>query len=240
MIYKMNLKLKYITLVLWALALTTTVSAQEAGLIKGVVMEKGSASRIAAAEIQNKRTQASVSSNDFGLFQIKGIVGDTLVIFKQDFMDAQLVISSEKDVVVYLNKGRSLSEVRIYGQSKKQELNDLKKDYRNKGSFYAGKPPLLSYIFTPLTAIYELFGRTPKNARRFGKYYTSELQQTEIDGFFNETIIQKHTDLRGEDLEKFMLNYRPDYEVAKKWTEYDALKYIMDAYKKFSATLPKK
>jgi hypothetical protein len=61
------------------------------------------------------------------------------------------------------------------------------------------------------------------------------VQQSEIDDFFNETLIQKQTDLRGKDLENFMLNYRPDYEIAKKWTEYDAIKYIRDNYQKFKA-----
>ncbi len=81
---------------------------------------------------------------------------------------------------------------------------------------------------------------TPRNARRFGKYYANELQQTEIDGFFNESLIKKHTELQGKELEDFMLNYRPDYSVASKWTEYDAIKYIRDSYKKYSDTLKKK
>ncbi|MDO7744866.1 MAG: hypothetical protein MUP99_13880, partial [Pedobacter sp.] len=113
-------------------------------------------------------------------------------------------------------------------------------DFRNQGSFYAGKPPLLSYIFTPLTAIYELFGRTPKNAKRFGKYYNTEMQQTTIDGFFNESLIQKNTELKGKELENYMLNYRPDYEKSKNWTEYDAVKYIRDTYKQYTDTVKKK
>src|SRR5690606_12862563 len=103
--------------------------------------------------------------------------------------------------------GRMLRQVDISGQSKKQELQELKREYKNKGSFYQGKPPFLAFLFKPLTAVYELIGKTPKNARRFGRYYETELQQTQIDGFFNEYIIQNNTDLKGEDLEKFMLDY---------------------------------
>jgi len=213
--------------------------AQETGIIKGVIMENGSQSRVAAAEIYNKKNKVTVRSNDFGLFQISAFPGDTLVVYKQNYADGQLVIPSVKDVVIYMNRGTTLAEVNIYGQTKKQEMNDLKRDYRDKGSFYAGKPPLLSYVFTPLTAIYELFGRTPKNARRFNRYYNSEMQQTEIDGYFNESLIKKHTDLSGKALEDFMLNYRPDYEKAKKWSEYDALKYIRESYKKYTDTLKK-
>lgn len=216
------------------------VSAQQGFILKGVVMERGTTNRITSGEVVNKRTEGSVNTNDLGLFQIKVNLGDTLFVFKNEFANAEVVVQSNKDLVIYLNRSTNLREVNIYGESKKQELDGMRQEYRNKGSFYAGKPPLLSYLFTPLTAMYELFGRTPRNARHFGKFYSNEMQQTEIDGFFNESIIKKHTDLKDKDLENFMLNYRPDYSVASKWTEYDAIKYIRDSYKKYTDTLRKK
>ncbi|ACU06386.1 MULTISPECIES: hypothetical protein [Pedobacter] len=208
-------------------------------LLGGVVFEKGTSNRIAGAEVINKRTGYKVSSSDFGLFQIRAGVGDTLLVIKANFSDAETVVSSNKDILVYLTGGRMLKEVNITGQTKKQELDELKRDYKDKGSFYQGKPPFLSFLFKPLTAVYELFGRTPKNARRFGRYYETELQQTQIDGFFNEFLIQSNTDLKGKDLEKFMLDYRPEYEKAKNWAQYDAIKYIRDSYKKYTDTLKK-
>jgi hypothetical protein len=237
----MNLNLKYIYMLLCLTTFAFSAPAQESSTIKGVVMEKGTPNRIAMADIVNKKTNISVKSNDFGLFQIRAVVGDTLVIYKQDYTDVQVVVPSQKDLLIHLSKASTtLNQVNIYGQTKKQEMNDIKQEFRNKGSFYGGKPPLLSYVFSPLTAIYELFGRTPKNAKRFNNYYNSEIQQTEIDGYFNESLIQKHTDLKDKDLENFMLNYRPDYEVVKKWSEYDAIKYIRDSYKKYKDTAVKK
>jgi hypothetical protein len=231
----------YMLILLCLMTFFFGASAQEKGIIRGVVMENGTSSRIAAAQVLNKRTKATVQSNDFGFFQIGGLVGDTLLIYKQDYTDVTMAIPSEKDLLVRLRRGSTmLEQVNIYGQTKKEEMDDVKQEFRNKGSFYGGKPPLLSYVFTPLTAIYELFGRTPKNARRFGKYYTTELQQTEVDAYFNESMIRKHTDLKDKELENYMLNYRPDYEEVKKWTEYDAIKYIRDSYKKYKESLNKK
>lgn len=205
----------------------------------GAIFERGTTNRIAGAQVINKKTGVNVTSNDFGLFQIKAKVGDTLLVIKAGYTDAETAVVSDKDIIIYLNGGRTLKEVNIKGQSKRQELNDLKRDYRNKGSFYQGKPRFLAFLFKPLTAVYELFGRTPKNARRFGRFYETELQQTQIDGFFNEYLIQKNTDLKGASLEKFMLHYRPEYENAKNWAEYDAIKYIRDSYKKYTDTLNK-
>ena len=221
---------------IWSL----TLKAQQEFMLNGVVFEKGTKDRIALAEITNKRNKYSAGSNDIGLFTIRSVVGDTLVITKRGFKPVEVVIRDTKDAITYIARdATTLNEVTVYGQTKKQELDAIKRDYRNKGSFYAGKPPLLSYIFTPLTALYELVGRTPKNARRFNNMYVTELQLSHVDQFFNKTSINKYTGLEGKELENFMVNYRPDYERAKNWTNYDAIKWINDSYKKYSDTLKK-
>ena len=219
---------------------TSGVFAQGEFKLTGVIFEKGTNIRIALAEVTNKRNKYVVGSNDLGLFTIKALVGDTLIIYKRNFNPLVVVVASSKDVVAYLTRAaNTLNEVTVYGQTKKQELDAIKRDFRNKGSFYAGKPPLLSFIFTPITAIYELFGRTPKNARRFNNMYVTELQQSHVDQFFNKTTINANTGLEGKALENFMVNYRPDYEKAKNWTEYDGIKWINDSYKKYSDTAKK-
>jgi hypothetical protein len=208
--------------------------------LNGVIFAKDSKVRVALAEISNKRNKYSVGSNDIGLFNIKASVGDTLIVIKRGFNDLEVVVRSTKDMIIYLNRGITLNEVVINGESKKQALNDIKKDFKDKGSFYAGKPPFLSFLFTPLTAIYELIGRTPKNARRFNNYYNTEVQQSHVDQFFNKSIINKNTGLTGKELDNFMINYRPDYELSKNWNSYDGLKWIADSYKKYTDTLGKK
>lgn len=235
----MKFNYQYISLFLLCFLFSSSSLLAQDFSLSGVIFEKGTSSRIAGAQVINKKTGINVLSSDFGLFQIKAKIGDTLLVIKSGYSDSETAIVSAQDVIIYLNGGRTLKEVNIKGQSKRQELNDLKRDYKNKGSFYQGKPPFLSFLFKPLTAVYELFGRTPKNARRFGRFYETELQQTQIDGFFNEYLIQKNTDLAGADLEKFMLDYRPEYEKAKNWAEYDAIKYIRDSYKKYTDTLHK-
>jgi hypothetical protein len=231
--------LNILVFLLFFVASIASVSAQQEFILKGAILEKGTKTRVAAAQIINKRTGLSVLSSDFGLFQIKAVPGDSLLVIKMEYSDGIAVAQPGKDLIVYLDRGATLKEVNITGQTKRQELNDIKRDFRNKGSFYQGKPPFLSFLFKPLTAVYELLGRTPKNARRFGRYYETEMEQTLIDGFFNESIIQNNTDLKGDILEKYMLDYRPEYEKAKNWTEYDAIKYIRESYKKYTDTLKK-
>lgn len=218
----------------------SSAQAQQEFMQNGALLENGSKIRIALAEITNLRNGYSVGSNDMGIFSIKSAIGDTLVVVKRGFNDLRVVVSSTKDIVLQLNRGGTmLSEVVINGQGKKQALDAVKRDFKNKGSFYGGKPPLLSYVLSPLTAIYELFGRTPKNARRFNKMYVSELQDSHVDQLFNKTNINKETGLTGKELEDFMVNYRPDYEKAKNWTYYDSTKWIKDSFKNYTDTLKK-
>ncbi|WP_285010020.1 hypothetical protein [Pedobacter faecalis] len=219
-----------------ALFMMTAVSAlaQEAFVLKGVIKDQESQGRVSGAQIVNQRTRATVSSDALGLFQIKAVAGDTLLVIKSGFTDFTAAVNSDKtDMIINLSRNQMLKEVTIVGQSRKSELEDVKRDHKRNGSFYEGKPPALSFLFTPLTAIYELLGKTPKNARRFGRYYTNEMEETHVDGLFNESIIQSNTTLRGKDLEQYMFFYRPSYERAKSWTMYDAIKYIKDSSKQY-------
>ncbi len=216
------------------------VFAQEEFKLTGVIFEKATKIRIALAEVSNKRNKYTVGSNDLGLFTIKVLIGDTLIITKRDFSQLIVTVTSSKDIIIDLIRDANvLNEVTVFGQTKKQELATIQRDFKSKGSFYAGKPPLLSFIFTPLTAIYELFGRTPKNARRFNNMYVSEIQNSQVDQLFNKSTINQNTGLEGKELENFMVNFRPDYDKAKNWNVYDATKWIKDSYKKYSDTANK-
>jgi len=215
------------------------VNAQDF-IVKGVVFEKGTNIRVALAEITNKRTKLGVGSNDLGFFQIKASIGDTLLITKRNLNDQQIIVHGTQDILIYLVRASTtLDEVTIRGNTKKQDLEDIKRDFKRNGSFYQGKPPLLSYVFTPLTAIYELFGKAPRNARRFGRYADNELKQSQIDQYFNATIIQNNTNLEGKNLERYMLDCRPEFDKAQYWNSYDYIKYIKESSKKFTDTLGK-
>ncbi|MDQ7949161.1 MAG: hypothetical protein REI78_15865 [Pedobacter sp.] len=236
----MNTVRSIIFTILLAISFVFSSLAQQEFKLSGVVMENGTKNRIALSSITNLHNKYSVGSNDMGLFEIRASIFDTLVISKRGFQDRVIVVVSNKDLVVYMNSSHTLNEVVVFGENKKQAMEDIKKDFRNKGSFYAGKPPFLSFLFSPLTALYETFGRTPKNARRFNNYYNTEIQQTHIDQFFNRTLINKYTALEGNELDRFMINYRPDYEKTKNWNVYDGVKYIKDSFKQYADTAGKK
>ncbi|QIL39130.1 carboxypeptidase-like regulatory domain-containing protein [Pedobacter sp. HDW13] len=210
-------------------------------VLKGVVIEKGSNVRIALAEITNLNNKIGATSNEIGLFEVNAKAGDTLLVKKRNLTDQMVVVKTDDDLVIYLVRGSTmLEEVTVKGQTKKQEMEDIKRDFRHNGSFYAGKPPLIllnPFGGSPLTFFYELFGKTPARARNFNRYYKKELSLIEIDKFFNKSLVISYTTLRGKELDKFLLDYYPSSSMANNWSNYDAVKYIKESAKYYTDTL---
>ncbi|WP_316825680.1 hypothetical protein [Pedobacter miscanthi] len=229
-----------IILLLTILMQGLTMKAQDF-VLKGVVIEKGSNVRIALAEITNLRIKMGATSNDIGMFQLKVRVGDTLLVTKKNLTDQKLVVNTDDDLVVYLQRGSTmLEEVTVKGQTKKQEMEGIKRDFKRNGSFFEGKPPLVllsPFGGSPLTFFYELFGKTPARARNFNRYYKKELSLIEVDKFFNKSLVSNHTTLTGKDLDKFLLDYYPTRSMTINWSNYDAVKYIKESAKQYTDTL---
>jgi len=229
-----------LTLLLIILIQGLAVRAQDF-VLKGVVIEKGSNVRIALAGVTNLNNKMGAASNEIGIFQLKVRIGDTLLVTKKHLADQKVVVKTDDDLVVYLlRESTTLEEVTVKGQTKKQEMESIKRDFKRDGSFFEGKPPLIllsPFGGSPLTFFYELFGKTPARARNFNRYYKKELSLIEVDKFFNKSLVTKNTTLTGKDLDKFLLDYYPTRSMTLSWSNYDAVKYIKESAKKYTDTL---
>lgn len=227
------IRLTLIGLSAW-LFLLPELAAQEAGTVRGIIVESGSSTRLGSATIMNKRTGQTTASNGVGTFEIHAQVGDTLTITLMGYDPATTEIKTLSDILIDLKRSTIiLQQVDITRTSKKSELESVMRDYRKQGVYFNGKPPVLAYFANPLTSLYELVGRTPRNARRFANYMERELAETEVDQKFNRARIRELTGLDGEDLNNFMIWYRPSYEKSQYWNEYDVTNYIVQSFKQF-------
>jgi len=210
------------------------LSAQEAGTIRGIVVEAGTSTRLGSATIINKRTGQTTASGSLGTFEINATVGDTLTAALMGYQTATVEVKTLSDILVDLKKGSiMLEQVDVNRMSKEAELRDAMRGYRKQGVYFDGKPPALAYIFNPITSLYELLGRTPRNARRFSNYMEREIAETDVDQKFSRGKIQELTGLESEDLTNFMIWYRPSPEQAQYWSEYDVTAYIVQSFKQF-------
>jgi hypothetical protein len=213
-----------------------SLMAQEKGVLRGLVIEYGSQTRVSSATILNLQTQLRAATDARGEFTIPITVGDHLVISKLGYRTDTIQIKTLSDILIDLSlQSVLLDAVTVYGESKEQRLNEVLDGYRRQGVYFEGQPPLLAYFFQPLSAFYALLSKDGQRMRNFQKVMATELQAVEVDRKFRPDLIRELTPLDGKDLENFTFFYRPSYQTIQYWTDYDLIHYIRTSFKKFDA-----
>lgn len=224
---------KYYILTALCLCLTFSVSGQETFTIKGVISKKLSTERIGQVVVANLQSHVIMMSDEIGWFTIKAAIGDTLLFNKLDYTDQKIVVASRADIPVYMQPVVHLAEVKIAGESKKQELNDVMNDYRKKGIYYDGKPPISAFSpfgGSPLTGLYELFGKEPKRMRHFAEFTKNENEYAEVKKRYTLSLVKRVTKASDSTARKFMEYYTPSYEDIKAWNDYELIKHIRKSF----------
>ena len=222
------LKRLFFSFLLFLIAISA--SGQVNFVLKGLIFRTATSQRIAKVSIENKTADKLVYSDALGNFSINANIGDTLIFKKEGFSEQEKVIAVKQNLVIYLNAAQVLAEVVVKEQSKKLEQQEILDGYRSKGVFYNGNPPLLVYIFSPLTALNELIGKDANNAKRFGNYVARENAENNVDTHFNPTIIRTAVKIKDNELAEFMYLHRPKQEQVVYWNYYDDLAYVRKVY----------
>ncbi|WP_367865976.1 hypothetical protein [Pedobacter sp. WC2423] len=216
------------------------LKGQSQQMLKGVIFEEGTRTRVGGASVHNQRTGYTNSTNNFGLFDILAQQGDTLQISLDGYLNKQIEVSNLKDLVIYLRASSTqLKEVKITGQSRLQGLREAQADFKARGIFTNGKPSIgmLSPLGgSPLTYLYETFSQDGKRARRLGKFIARESDYTEVATRFNKEKIKLLVPVKEEDLEEFKSAYWPKNEDIRKWSDYDLHNYIKKSFEEFKKT----
>ena len=199
--------------------------------ISGLILEKGTDNRIEDANVTNLRTRQVVSSNSFGVFNIEVSVGDSISISKVGYGPVKTAIHTLGDILIDLQPGLQIETVIVTRSTKEAEMNTYLKDFEKKGIYNGGHNRVGTYLASPATALYNLFGQEAKNAKRFERYMTKELEATKIDRIFNKSLVSSLTNLEGEELQSFMDMYRPSLSSVERWGEYDLMSYITNSFK---------
>ena len=222
---------RYIFLILFSCCFTLCVHAQQLFNIGGTVYKKNYTDKLAQVQVTNTSRKLNAVTDLFGVFHIQAAKGDTLLFRKPDLTPEYFVISGAYDINVYMQPIYTLNEVTVKEQSKKQELNDVLNQYRKQGVYADGKPKALSFLASPITGMYELFGKNPGRARRFKEYSKNELEHLEVSKKYNKGVIKKLTNLPDNEIDDFMSVFSPSYEIVKNWNEYDVITYINSSFK---------
>ena len=210
--------------------LSTTVLQAQTEVVSGFILERGTNTRLADVNVRNLNTRALVKSNSFGVFFIEASIGDSLSFTKIGYGPVKTVLFTTSDILIDMQAGLTIESVVVSRMSKEAELNSLLNDYRKKGVYNGGSNKVGTYLNSPATALYNLFGKEAKNAKRFSKFVDRELEQTQVDRKFNRTLVSELTGLKDDDLQSFMDLYRPGFSTVEHWGQYDLMNYIKNSF----------
>jgi len=178
---------------LFFLTTPLSASAQQENWVKGITLKKANTEPIVRVVITNLHNKNIVFTNNLGGFNINAAIGDTLLFAKFEFTDQKILITSASDLIVYMIPVIALSEVNIQGQTKQQELNDVMQQYRNKGIYLDGRPPVKVFSpfgGSPITGFYEFFSEDAKNIRHFVRFSKTELEYSEVRRRYNPATVK--------------------------------------------------
>lgn len=225
-----SMRIACLTLFVLCIFAFLNAAGQQVFTIRGVTSKKLSGERVPQVVIHNLKTGERIMSDELGWFTIKAAAGDTLRFTKDDFTEQKIVVLNGSDMPVYMQPVIKLNTVTVQGESKKQELNDVLKDYNRKGVYYNGDPPLLSVLLNPLNDLHTWFGKDAANLRRFKNYTRGELEASAVDRRYTVALVKKVTNAPDTTVKKFMEYYRPSYEDIKAWNDYDLMKKVKKNY----------
>lgn len=198
--------------------------------LSGVVLDKEEGTRLSDVNVTNIRTKKTARTNTFGVFFIEASVGDSLSLSKVGYGPVKTYLYSLDDLLIEMQVGLQIETVVVSRQTKEGEMNEILRNYERKGLHNGGKNRVGTYLNSPATALYNLFGRDAKNAKRFERFMDRELEESKVDRIFNRTVVSEATQLEGDELQSFMDLYRPSHHSAVNWGQYELLNYISRSF----------
>lgn len=221
--------------------LPALVFAQQTFTVKGILYKKNTDERIAQAVITDLKSQLVMMSDELGGFSITASKGDTLLVHKNGFAEQKEVVNGPNDIIIYLDPVIKLAEVNIKEKSTQQELNDVVNTYRSKGLYFDGKTPFWSFINSPLTGLYEMFGKDATNERHFIAFSKDEMESIAVSKRYTPQLVKQVTLLPDTEVVKFMQQYTPSYEDIQQWNDYELITHIkkyLQYYKSNKQAIP--
>jgi hypothetical protein len=132
-----------------------------------------------------------------------------------------------------------LKEVRVKPRNYKLDSIQNRKDYEKVFNFRRPNAETLTSITSTgagidINELIRLFQfRKNKSTLRFQKRLLLQEQDKFIDHRFNKGLVLRLTGLTGEEQQRFMLLFRPDYEFTLYTNDYEFQEYIKQAAEKF-------
>ncbi|MNJ99991.1 hypothetical protein D3C87_177720 [compost metagenome] len=214
---------------------TITAFAQQKA-VSGFVVDRDTKLRLARVYIYNSSIDEGFYNNTKGEFAAPVKLGDTLFAALSGHAMDTVVYRGQSAIVFQLRSlGIRLKEVNIYGKAKTpQELYKSKlEEYKYKLDQGSSKD-LLNLgergVGLGIDAIYNLLSRDGKNARQLQKILEKDYKEQVIDYRYRQDYVMGLIDIKPENVQDFMTQYRPTYQFVLSASEYAFIQFVKNSY----------
>ncbi|WP_447641084.1 MULTISPECIES: hypothetical protein [Chitinophagaceae] len=203
----------------------------------GVVKDSLTLTPIANVAIYNSTGKKSSYTGDGGLFQILANQGDTIRYYAPSFFDGYYVVQSKKlqmdTIQIWLRPKvkEDLPGVFVSTYTYKEYQADSTQRMKDFVENVGLKVPTFSTANSGAgvgIGLDALFSKKNKQKKKAYEIFKDDEQQRYIDFRFNKILVNHYSGLKGENLQKFMHDYRPTYEWLREHTDAESLKYYIN------------
>jgi hypothetical protein len=230
--------LKISTLLL--LFFTAKPSAAQWYKIKGTVYDSSRTYPVELVTVLSTSGRGTVTNSD-GYYEIEVTEKDSVWFSYLNkptikFPVAKIINPLSFDISLKVNVP-VLKEVKVRPKNYRFDSLQNRQDYAKVFNYQ--KPKLTPSISNmgvgfDLDAIINMFRfRRNKSMQAFQKRLFLEEQEKFVDHRFNKALVRRLTPLTGNELDSFMIIYRPPYEFALLTSDYEFGEYIKESYRRF-------
>lgn len=222
-----------LTCLLFVLAACYNVKAQ--ATLEGKVYELNTSIKLQSIRVTNLNSKQFTTTDTSGRFYINAKNGDLLAFRGYAYVPDTLMITNKNRLIVFLQpEGKMLNEVKVSAPSTK--LGNLKDpDLRNQPVVYQRDE---NGNYKGGVAIRFGYGKD-KKAIHSKQLTDEEMADDEINEAFSVKGLNKLIPLKGEELQNFILMYRPTIKMFKA-PGFNLTLYVNDSYKQYLALPPGK
>ncbi len=197
-------------------------------LIKGVVVEAGNGNKLSDVFVKDITNKQITLTDKSGRFEIRSETGHILVFTSPGYTDDTLyVVDLSQKRVELKTKVIALHEVNITASRLNFDPHKEYPDVYTKSKVYPLSPS-------------SWFSHDARNARRMKNYFDKEEKERKVDEVFTKVYVSSLVPLKGQELDDFMVLYRPSYDFVTSNNSESLAVYINDSYKKYKALPPDK
>ncbi|SFG55928.1 carboxypeptidase-like regulatory domain-containing protein [Pedobacter insulae] len=203
--------------------------------------------------------EITVSTNSKGEFVLSNMkLGDRIAVRIMGYETTEVVISTLPDTLqIYLRQSAITLEQVMIKTNRNYKLDSLniRKEYANTFAYkgpsfsdafilrdpsynspfgFSNPRSTASLVSLNILQVFNFLGKKNKDRTKLKKVLLRDEELNYIDHTFSRVKVQSITGLEGEQLTKFIRQYRPSILSLKKMTDYELTLYIKKSYEEFS------